>query len=54
LIADWPGKYFEPGTVPVSTDGRQSRVSLRTMVRAAVLREKWREVERSLDRAVAS
>jgi hypothetical protein len=51
LITDWPGKYFEPGTVPVSTDGRQSRVSLRTMVRAAVKREKWRKVERSLDQA---
>ena len=30
LIADLPGKYVEPGTLPPSTDGRQKRVSLRT------------------------
>jgi hypothetical protein len=41
-------RKVEPGTVPLSTDGRQSRASLRTMVRAAVLHEKWREVERQL------
>ena len=42
LIADLPGKYFEPGTLPPSTDGRQRRVSLRTLVRVAVARENER------------
>jgi hypothetical protein len=48
LSADLPGKYFEPGTLPPSTDGRLRRVSLRTMVRAAVLRENAREVDHYL------